>query len=76
MNTVHHGRRRGSKPDRRRALELLASNREGCSEAMMIAHWFTIEVMAELMRSGLATATTERVVAPGYAAERTRVRST
>jgi hypothetical protein len=27
---------------RRKALELLASSRDGCSEAMMIAHGFTV----------------------------------
>jgi hypothetical protein len=31
-------------PDRRRALELLASCRGGCTEAIMLAHGFTIEV--------------------------------
>jgi hypothetical protein len=37
-------RRRHPKPDRRRALELLASCRGGCTEAIMLAHGFTIEV--------------------------------
>jgi hypothetical protein len=36
-------RRHGPKPDRRRALELLASCRDGCTEALMIAHGFMIE---------------------------------
>jgi hypothetical protein len=48
---------------RRRALELLASCREGCTEAIMLAHGFTIPQMVELVRAGLATATAERVVA-------------
>jgi hypothetical protein len=30
-------------PDRRRALELLASCRDGCTEAIMLAHGFTVE---------------------------------
>ena len=34
-------RKRSPKPDRRRALELLASSRDGCTEAVMIAHGFT-----------------------------------
>jgi hypothetical protein len=38
------------KPDRRRALELLASCRDGCTEAMMLAHGFTIPQMVELLR--------------------------
>jgi hypothetical protein len=48
---------------RRRALELLAASRDGCTEAMMLAHGFTIPQMVELVRTGLATATAERVVA-------------
>jgi hypothetical protein len=31
----HCHRRRGLRPDRRRALELLASCRDGCTEAIM-----------------------------------------
>jgi hypothetical protein len=54
---------RRPKPDRRRALELLASCRDGCTEAMMLAHGFTIPQMVQLVRAGLATATAERVVA-------------
>jgi hypothetical protein len=43
-------RPRGPKPDRRRALELLASCRDGCTETIMLAHGFTIAqtVMARL----------------------------
>jgi hypothetical protein len=48
---------------RRRALELLASCPNGGTEAFMLAHGFTIEVLVELVRGGLATAQTERVVA-------------
>jgi hypothetical protein len=48
--------RRRPKPDRRRALELLASRRDGCTEAIMLAHGFTIAQMVELVRAGLATA--------------------
>jgi hypothetical protein len=47
---------------RRRALELLASSRDGCSEAIMIAHGFSIDMIVGLVRAGLATATAERVV--------------
>jgi hypothetical protein len=32
--------RRRPKPDRRRALELLASCRDGCTEAIMVAHGY------------------------------------
>jgi hypothetical protein len=36
-------RSRGQKPDRRRALELLPSCRDGCTEAILLVHGFTIE---------------------------------
>jgi hypothetical protein len=68
--------RRLSKPDRRRALELLASCRDGCTEAMMLAHGFSIPQMVELVEAGLATATAERVVAGGPRIEVARVRTT
>jgi hypothetical protein len=68
--------RRGPKPDRRRALELLASSRDGVSEAIMIAHGFTVAQMVELVRAGLATTTAERVVAGGKPMEVARVRIT
>jgi hypothetical protein len=71
--TAH--RRRRPKPDRRRALELLASCRDGCTEAIMLAHGFTIPLV-ELVRAGLATATAERVVAGGRTIEVARMRIT
>ena len=44
--------------DRHQALELLAScGVEGCTEAVLLAHGFTIEQMVELVRAGLATLT-------------------
>jgi hypothetical protein len=42
--------RRQPKPDRQRALQLLVSCRDGCTEAMMIANGFTIPQMVELVR--------------------------
>jgi hypothetical protein len=57
------GRQRSSpKPNRHRALELLASCRDGCTEAIMLAHGFTVRQMVELVRAGLATAHTQRVI--------------
>jgi len=44
-------------PDHRRALELLASCRDGCPEALLIAHGFTARQLAALVSAGLATAT-------------------
>jgi hypothetical protein len=64
------------KPNRRRALELLAACRDGCTEAILLAHGFTIAQMVELMRAGLATATAGRVVAGSRKLEVTRVRIT
>ena len=51
--------------DRRRALTLLARSPDGCTEAVMMVHGFTIELLAGLIRDGLATAKTERVVGRG-----------
>jgi hypothetical protein len=38
-------RRRRPKPDRRRALELLASCHDGCTKAIKLAHGFSIDMM-------------------------------
>jgi hypothetical protein len=47
------GRSRRPKPDRRRALELLADcGHEGCTEAVMLANGITIEQMVEMVRFG------------------------
>jgi hypothetical protein len=64
--------RRGSKPDRRRALELLVSCRDGCIEAIIIAHGFTVEQLVELVR--VASASAERMVAGGRTMEVGRFR--
>ena len=68
--------RRVPKADRRRALELLAASPDGLSEAILIAHGFTVAHMVELVRAGLATASSKRVVAESDTAEVTRVRTT
>jgi hypothetical protein len=67
---------RRPKPDRRRGLELRASCRDGCMESIMLAHGFSIDMMVELVRAGLATARAERMVAGGRAMEVVRVRIT
>jgi len=41
--------------DQRRALRLLASGPHGWTEAMMLAHGFKAELLAALVRDGLAT---------------------
>jgi hypothetical protein len=60
----------------RRALELLAASPDGATEALLVAHGFTIDLLVELVRAGLATARTERVVVGGRAMEIARVRIT
>jgi hypothetical protein len=62
VNPRRSARKRIPPATRRRALELLASCRDGCTEAIMLAHGFTIERMVKLVRVGLARATAERVV--------------
>ena len=74
--TVVKRPRTASKPDRRRALELLASCRDGCTEGMMRAHGFTVEQMAELVRAGLTTSTAERVMAGARMLEVSKLRIT
>jgi hypothetical protein len=68
--------RAAPKSDRRRALELLASSRDGCTEAIMLAHGFTVEQMVDLCVAGLATATPERMVAGGRTIEVATMRIT
>jgi hypothetical protein len=61
---------------KRRALELLASCRDGCPEALRRAHGFTISDIVLLAHAGLATATAERVVAGSRKIEVATVRIT
>jgi hypothetical protein len=61
------------KPDRRCALELLASSPDGCTEALMVANGFTIELLLELLRTGLATAHSERRIVDGKMTEVARM---
>jgi hypothetical protein len=68
--------RRAPKPDRRRALELLASCRDDCMEAIMLAHGITVEMLVGLIEAGLASASAERVRAGNKAIEVARVRIT
>jgi len=58
-------RRHGPQPDRRRALELLAASGDGCTEAMLRAHGFSTAQMVDLVRAGLATAHSQRVIVGG-----------
>jgi hypothetical protein len=62
--------------EQRRALHLLAGSRDGYTEAIMLAHGFTNEVLDALVRDGLATATPEIVHAGKRPIEVVRVRIT
>ena len=66
--------RHGPKPDRRRALELLAASPDGCTEALMFANGFTGELLIELVRAGLASVHAERMVADGKMTEVARMK--
>ena len=61
---------------RRRALELLAASPDGCTEAIMLAHGFTVELLVDLCIAELATATPDRMVAGERTVEVARMRIT
>jgi hypothetical protein len=46
---------------RLRALEIIAAHPNGCTEAMLAAHDIPIEVLVDLVQSGLVMARMERV---------------
>jgi hypothetical protein len=74
MPTRRHYRR--PNPDRRRALELLAASHHGYSKAILRAHGFSMDMMVELVKAGLATTKRERIVAGGRQTDVVRVRIT
>ena len=69
-------RKRTPAATRRRALELLEHNRDGCTEAIMLAHGFTVHMLVELVTARLAIAQTERKVAGRRPVEVIRFRLT
>ncbi len=75
-NPRRNARKRIPPATRRRALELLAVSPDGATEAILVAHGFTIDLLVELVRAGLATAKAERVMAGGRSMQVTRVRIT
>ena len=72
----HRARKGTPEADRRRALELLAASRDGPTGAVMLAHGFTVPLMVELVRAGLATAKAERMTAGGRTIKVATVRIT
>jgi hypothetical protein len=75
-NPRRNARKRNPPATRRRALELLAASPDGATEAILVAHGFTIDLLVELVRAGLATAKAQLAVAGGRPMEVTRVRIT
>jgi len=62
--------------DKKRALSMLAGYPTGCTEAIMLAHDFTVAMLAELVRDGLVIAETESVRAGHQPMTVTRVKIT
>jgi putative SOS response-associated peptidase YedK len=64
-------------PEQREALELLASDPQGATEELLVlAHGFDGDMIAGLVRSGLAMARRENMKAGGRAIEVVRIRIT
>jgi hypothetical protein len=55
---------------------LLAASRKGCTKAMMRAHGFSIDMLLDLLKAGLATTKRERMVDGGRQTDVARVRIT
>jgi hypothetical protein len=56
-----------------RLLELLAASDDGCTDVLLLAHGFPIEMIAEVVRVGLAMVHPGRVLAGGRGVEITRL---
>jgi hypothetical protein len=50
-NPRRNARKRIPPTTRRRALELLAGSRDGCTEAIMLAHGFSIDKLVEMINA-------------------------
>jgi len=55
---------------------MLAGSPAGATEAMMTAHGFPTALLVKLVRAGLATAHTERMMAGSRAIDRARIKIT
>jgi len=62
--------------ERHRAPEILADSSLGCTEANLLAHGFTTDLLVDLVHEGLATATPETVHAGKRPIKVVRVRIT
>jgi hypothetical protein len=63
----------GLSAEQHRGLRLLAGSPHGCTEAIMLAHGFTAELLVDLVRDGLATAAPGIVYAGNRPIEVTRL---
>ena len=75
-NNTAHNRQPNSATDRRRALTVLADNRDGCTKAILLAHGFKSQLLAELVGTKLVTEHSERVMQGGRPINVTRMRIT
>ena len=62
--------------DERRLLELLAASDDGCTDALLSAHGFKLDVLISIVSAEFATVTPERTFAAGKPVEITRVKIT
>ena len=66
-------RKTGLGAEQRRALEMLAAGPHGCTGAFMRAQGFTLQLLVDLIRDGLAVAAPETMRAAGLTIEATRI---
>jgi hypothetical protein len=59
--------------EHRRALALLAGTPRGCTESLMMAHGFKVEMLAGLVRDGFTVAEPEPMTAGGRKIAVTRI---
>jgi hypothetical protein len=69
-------RKGGRAAEQNRALRLLAGSPHGCTEAIMLAHGFTAELLVDLVHDGLAMAVPGIMYAGARPIEVTRLRIT
>jgi len=62
--------------DERRLLAMLAKEADGCTDALLTAHGFKLDVLISIASAEFATVTPERTLAPGAPVESRRVRIT
>ena len=65
MADTARNRQSGSVADRRRALTVLGDNPDGCTQAILLAHGFKSQLLAELVRTKLVTEHYERLMQGG-----------